>query len=137
MLALFSVSPVKAQELSEKTVQDLVKVNAAQLHISNADADNATINSYFTDPSTGITYTYIQQTWNGIKVYNTIITAAFRDNRLLYTSGKFVNDIGSKASQPVPSLEDRAGARSIQTDSPGWSHALSAYRPTLPFAAVP
>jgi len=115
ILALFSVSPVKAQELREKTVQDLVKANAAQLHISNVDADNATINSYFTDPSTGITYTYIQQTWNGIKVYNTIITAAFRNNKLLYTSGKFVNDIGNKASQPVPSLAaDQAVIKSAE-----------------------
>src|SRR5215831_2114933 len=95
LLAIFFVSTVEAQEVSQKSVQDLIKANAAQLHISQADADNAEINSYFSDPKTGLLYTYIQQTWKGIKVHNTIITAAFRDNKLVYTSGNFVTDIGS------------------------------------------
>jgi extracellular elastinolytic metalloproteinase len=103
-LALFFVCEVKAQDVTEKSVQDLVKTHAAQLHITSTDANNVVINSYFTDPGTGILYSYIQQTWNGIRVYNTIITAAFRNNQLLYSAGKFVNDIATKAGQAAPSI---------------------------------
>ncbi len=104
ILALFFVAEVKAQENTEKTVQDLVKTHASQLHISSTDADNAVINSFFTDPATGILYSYIQQTWNGVRVYNVVITAAFRNSQLLYSSGKFVNDIGAKAGQLTPAF---------------------------------
>ncbi|MDP4263279.1 MAG: M36 family metallopeptidase [Bacteroidota bacterium] len=115
MVALTPICKLYAQEISEKTVLDLVKTNAAQLHISPADAGNASISSYFTDAVTGILHAYIQQTWEGIKVHNTIITAAFRDNKLLYTSGKFVNDIASKAGQAAPSIPaDQAVTLSAQ-----------------------
>jgi extracellular elastinolytic metalloproteinase len=115
LLALFSISTIQAQEVTEKSVQYLIKTNAAQLHITTTDAGNASISSYFTDAGTGILYTYIQQTWKGIKIHNTIITAAFRNNKLLYTSGKFVNDIASKAGAFVPSIPaEQAVMRSAQ-----------------------
>src|SRR5262245_53476985 len=60
LMATFFVSTLKAQEVSEKSVQDLIKSNAAQLHISQADADNAAISSFFTDAGTGLLYTYVQ-----------------------------------------------------------------------------
>jgi hypothetical protein len=104
LLAIFFVSTIQAQEVAEKTVQDLVKTHASQLHINSIDADNAAISSFFTDPATGLLYSYIQQTWRGIKVHNTIITAVFRDNKLVYTSGRFVNDIASKTGTFTPSI---------------------------------
>lgn len=115
ILALICSSVTLAQQANEKTVKDLVKTNAGRLHISQVDADNVSISSYFTDPSTGILYTYIQQTWNGIKVHNTIITAVYRDGKLLYSAGNFVPNISAKAVQSTPSLTaDQAVVKSAQ-----------------------
>ncbi len=82
----------------------LLKDNAASLGITNADIDDAVITDYHTDQSSQITYVYLQQAFQGIRLYNVIKTIAFKDNTLVYHSGKFITDLSGKISGTSPSL---------------------------------
>ncbi len=101
-IALFVTgSHLHAQNTNDKALLDLVRKNAAQLHLSPADADNVMISHSFTDHKTNIQYVYLQQAYQQIKVYNSIMTVIFRDNDVLYSSGKFVENLEEKAGAAV------------------------------------
>ncbi len=111
-IALFTTGyHLNAQQPDANLLLDLVKKNAAPLRLSPADADNAMISHSFTDSKTNITYVYLQQAYQQIKVYNSIMTIIFRNDELLYSSGKFVENLAEKAGAgaAVPALlADRA-----------------------------
>lgn len=101
---LFSGYNLHAQKEDHEFLRKLVKQNAALLGMSTEDADNATVSHAVTDAKTGISYVYMQQNYQGLKVYNSIKTVIFRNNEVLYSSGRFVEHIKDKTSAAVPSL---------------------------------
>lgn len=107
VMLLFSGQPM-AQNANDKTYKPLLVKNAYRLGISRTDANEAVITNAYTDGASGITYVYLQQTYQQVPVYNAIITTAFRNNELLYNSGAFVKDIATKAgsSNPVITFTD-------------------------------
>ncbi len=120
MAILLFANSVSAQAIDEKELKPLLLKNAARLGITPADVNTAVITQAYTDPATKITYVYLQQAYQQIKVYNTIITAAFNDGSFLYASGNFVKDIATKAGNatPVKSYTEavRSAARHLQLD---------------------
>ena len=103
-LSLFTGIGLQAQKIDQSKVIALVKKNAAQLQLTTADAENFIISSAYTDGKTNISYAYLQQTYQGIKVFNSIKTVIFRDNDVLYSSGNFVPMLEQKAGSPSPSI---------------------------------
>ena len=85
---------------AQEDYRPLLIKNAAYLGITTTDAAEAVITHAYTDKASRITYIYLQQSYRQIKVYNTIITAAFIDSSLQYTSGIFVKNIADKAGSP-------------------------------------
>ncbi len=73
--------------------------------ISPADAAEATISSSYTDASTGIEYAYLQQNYQQLRVYNNIVTLAFRNDRLLHHSGRFVPNIRELGLDATPGVQ--------------------------------
>ena len=102
IIVLLFANLLSAQPADNKAYRPLLLKNAARLGISPADVDAAVITNAYTDPATQITYIYLQQAYQQIKVYNTIITAAFRNGSLLYHSGFFVNNIAAIAGSSIP-----------------------------------
>ena len=91
------------QEKDLEAYRPLLVKNAVRLGITPTDAADAVITQAYTDKATRITYIYLQQSYQQIQVYNTIITAAFIDGSLQYASGTFVKNISTKAGNPVRS----------------------------------
>lgn len=82
----------------------LIKKYAKQLELP-ADETNYVISDAYKDQSSGLTYIYIQQQYKGIKVFNQIITAAFKEDKLLYNSGSFIKNIEAKAGSSFPVVD--------------------------------
>ena len=91
--AVFS-APLFAQNISD--LQNRIKKQSVQLGISASDAQNAIISSTHTDAVTGIEYVYLQQGAQEVKVYNTILSLAYKNGQLVSRSGKFIADIAAK-----------------------------------------
>ena len=94
-------------QTDSKVLLELVKKNANKMWIPAADISTLSISNFHKDEKSGIVYVYLQQRYNGIKVHNSIISAAFRNNQLLYSSGKFVDSIAAKTRHTAPSLAPR------------------------------
>ena len=97
------VSNVQAQTLSENQVKDILKSSKANLYVTELKQQYVVSDAYF-DKSSGINYIYLQQTFQGIKVYNAIKVIAIVDNKVAYSSGRFVKLIEKNASSASPSL---------------------------------
>jgi len=100
-ILLFISSLALAQDKGLEEYRPLLIKNAARLGITPTDATEAVILQAYTDNKSHITYIYLQQAYQQIKVYNTIISAAFIDGSLQYASGSFVKNISGKAGAPV------------------------------------
>ncbi len=102
LVALLFAGRSMAQDADYKAYQPLIQKNAYRLGITKTDASDAIITNAYTDPSSQLTYVYLQQAYQQVKVYNTIITSVFRNGELLYTSGSFVKNIATKAGSAAP-----------------------------------
>ena len=92
---------VKAQTLNASEVKELLKVSKSYITIPELKQSYVVSDAY-TDKSSGISYIYLQQTCQGIKVFNAIKTIAIKDGKLGYSSGRFVSQIDKKVTGTVP-----------------------------------
>ncbi|MEP6676743.1 MAG: M36 family metallopeptidase [Ferruginibacter sp.] len=102
---LLTAASVSAQQADYNEYRPLLLKNALRLGITATDINEAVITNAYTDASTQVTYIYLQQAYQQVKVYNTIITTAFSNGSFLYASGNFVKDIASKAAGSQPSKQ--------------------------------
>lgn len=87
-----------AQQLSKEQALTLVNKNLDKLNISAADAENAIVTSSYFDKKSQTQLVYLQQSYNGIPVYNTIQVFAFKNNIPVSVSGSRIYNIEEKIS---------------------------------------
>ncbi len=104
-----------------KVYRDMLSEYSGAVGVTNDELNAAEISNAYTDQQTGITFIYLQQTYKGIKVYNSIISAAFKNGNFLYAAGKFVKKIASKAGAGSPVISHltavRAAAQYLQVNT--------------------
>jgi extracellular elastinolytic metalloproteinase len=85
-----------------KANRELLEKNASLLGISKADIGESVITDMYTDNSSGITYLYVQQAYQGIRVYNQIISATIRNGAVLSHQGAFIPDLKARIKTVIP-----------------------------------
>ena len=97
--------------------------NSGIIGITAADAQECTISSSYQDASSGIEYAYLQQTYQQLRVFNNIISLAYKDGKLVHSSGRFVNNIRELNLSVTPSVEATnalvTSARHLNLKPPG------------------
>lgn len=120
---------LNAQESRDKNLLDLIRKNAAQLQLSPAEAEASFISSSYVDEKTGFRYVYLQQGYQGIRVFNAIKTILFRDNDVMYASGSFVYNLDKKVEGAAPAITAetaiQAAAQHLKLDAPAGLRATS------------
>lgn len=105
LLFFFSFTAVHSQNLTdEAAIKTKISKNLFKTGISAAYLNDAHISSAYKDNKTGIEHIYLQQSYKGVDVYNQIISLAFKDDKLLYVSGKFIRGIEAKAANATPAI---------------------------------
>ncbi|MCP9753139.1 M36 family metallopeptidase [Ferruginibacter sp. HRS2-29] len=116
-LFCFFVVPAMAQQAKNtvpndnKEYRDLLLKNAAYMGISKVDAAQAIITDGYKDDLTGLTFLYVQQAYQGIRVFNTIVSSAFKSDNFQTASGTYVQDLAGKISTIIPALSPVAAVR--------------------------
>jgi uncharacterized repeat protein (TIGR01451 family) len=95
---------IHAQNDIRELARQWVLAAADELQLSPDDRIHFTVSDAYTDAGTKITYVYIQQRYNGVKVYNAINTLAFRDGILLSQTNRFSPKIALYAANPIVSI---------------------------------
>lgn len=125
-LLLCVTNTALSQQVDMKSIQSLVLNNATAIGLSGDDLHNFRISDAYVDQVSGATLVYLQQTYKGIDVFNSVQTLAFRDNKLISVSGKriaAINEIvNTKAIKvPVsPSQAVRTAAVHLKLNAPSF-----------------
>ncbi len=73
--------------------------NVEKLDLTTADIKDVVVNYQYTNPKTGATYIYLNQSHNGVKVKNAILNMAIdKSGKVVHIGNNFVNDLSAKIS---------------------------------------
>lgn len=118
---LTAPSNADAEEIARQYIRDHV----ADLGISAADADGWVVSDRSTSAQNGVTFIYLQQELDGIRVHNAIVNFGIMpDGRVLHVGNRAVPNLRASANTNSPAIS--AEAAIIQG-----AEALGLERPTL------
>ncbi len=99
VVALLSSFFVKAQDLNKQVVVDLLEKNKANIGLTSVDIDNSIISNAYKSPSSGLTFIYLQQSHNGLPIFNQLKTIVFKEGNLVSNEGFRIENIDALTKQ--------------------------------------
>jgi len=117
ILVLFAFAfSIKAQNISDAAVMQLVAQNAAAIGLKNDQAKNLKISSTYNDA--GTQYVYLLQTYKGVPIYNQMLVLAFKNNNLISHAGTLLTDVEKnvQAANPAVPATSAIGTAFIAAD---------------------
>lgn len=120
MLLISFWAVAQSPENERQTALQLVQQQAAAIGLSQTDVQNSVVTNSYLIPSSNIRMVYLQQTYQGIPVFNRMQVLAFKDGALASNAGeRFLN----------PELKSRqAGATPAVTASGAVQKSLTALK---------
>jgi extracellular elastinolytic metalloproteinase len=99
---LFSSNLVTAQNTLEESqfgtlILDYLKENKDQFNLRNEDLENIIVRDSYTGDA-GVSYIYLNQTYQGIEIFNAISTVVVKDNKVFYYANRFTDDIVNRVN---------------------------------------
>lgn len=67
------------------------------------DLEQLVINNEYYSENTEVTHVYVNQTFEGVRIFNAISSIAIKDGKVFYYANRFLNDISNKVNAPSPS----------------------------------
>ena len=99
VIVLFTSFFANAQELNKQVVINLLEKNKANIGLTKADIDNSIISNAYKSPSSGLTFIYLQQSHNGLPIFNQLKTIVFKDENLVSNEGFRIENIEALTKQ--------------------------------------
>lgn len=93
VLFLFSAN---SQQLDKNKATALVLKNSNSIGLDAHDLKNTVVTDAYVSSTSGLSMVYLQQTHKGLPVYNSMLTLAFKNDKLVSESGAIVEDITHK-----------------------------------------
>ncbi len=99
-------------------------------HWADADVAEWVVSDQYTDKSTGLTHAYLNQMYNGVKVYNAITVFAMKNGKIGYCKPGLIPHIKEKANGSKPNLSPidaiNAALKHLNVESSGEFSQLEA-----------
>jgi hypothetical protein len=73
--------------LNKQAVFNLLEKNKESIGLSILDIENSIITNAYKSPSSGLTFIYLQQAYNGLPIFNQLKTFVFKDEILVSNEG--------------------------------------------------
>ena len=99
LIALLTSFFVNAQELNKQTVFNLLEKNKESIGLSKLDIENSIITNAYRSHSSGLTFIYLQQSHNGLPIFNQLKTIVFKDEALVSNEGFRIENIEALTKQ--------------------------------------
>ena len=102
-----------AQNLSNAAALALVEKNMGSIGLSKADLNNSIVSNAYLSEISGTQIIYLQQSYQGIPVFNQLQTLAFKNGQLVSKAGERINSIENRVHQsnanaaisPLPAIK--------------------------------
>lgn len=117
----------------EAAAMQLVRSNVGQLGLPDNNADEVKVSSSYVVSETNMRMVYLQQTFQGIPVYNSMKTLAFRDGKLISNMGNMEISMGKRSgfSSSIPSISPVAAVEFALSEA-----ASKALEPIVPITVT-
>ena len=90
------ISNAQVSDADKNAALQLVNANRTTLGLNTYEINNLIVSSSYQDNNSGIRYVYLQQTYEGIPVYNQMQIITFRNNKVLSVAGDRITAISQK-----------------------------------------
>jgi len=114
LVTLLCGTQMQAQQvISNESVMKLISENANKLMLTTDDQSNSRISSAYQDNRTGLLLVYLQQTYKGVDVYNSIQTIGFKNGKAITFTGTRVPKMIARANSQnaVPAISSSDAVR--------------------------
>lgn len=107
LLSILFVFNVNAQDYigSKSNISSLLQKHKAEFSLEDADLEGFIITDQYTSEHNGVTHVFLNQTVNGVKIYNAILNLNIKNGELLFHGNQFVKDAAKKVNTAKPSIE--------------------------------
>ncbi|MDC1325568.1 M36 family metallopeptidase, partial [Ulvibacter sp.] len=102
VLAFFAVTLASAQDFSE-SVRTFLDNNRSELGLQSQDVAEFTINSHSYSNSMDVENVYVNQTHQGIEIFNSTSSFAIQNGTVVNANMSFTNDVEQKVNANTPS----------------------------------
>ena len=99
---VFAQNNLQSSDL-EALVNHYLEDYKSDYGLNDKDVEGFVINNEHYSDVTGVHHVYVNQTHEGIKIYNAISSVAIKDNKVFYYSNRFLNDVSDKINVESPS----------------------------------
>lgn len=100
---VYSQSNLQLSEI-ETIIASYLDDHKGEMALDSKDFEEIVINNKSYSRSNGLTYVYINQVYEGVRIHNAISTVAIKDRAVQYYANRLISDITSKANANTPQL---------------------------------
>lgn len=121
---VFVIQNVGAQQMvdGQQHISALIESNSSAIAMSAADRANSRVADAYYSKQSGLMLVYLQQTYKGVDVYNSIKVLAFKNDKLVSSAGTLIPAVESRVNSVAgtPSLrpEGAVGAAAKHLNLP-------------------
>ncbi|WP_111685031.1 T9SS-dependent M36 family metallopeptidase [Winogradskyella tangerina] len=94
-------------------ISNYLEDNKISLGILDADMESILVTDSYKSQASEINHVYIQQAYEGIKIYNAISSVAIKDNVVFYFSNRMLSNIDSKINTVTPSVAPSSSVATV------------------------
>ncbi|MDP5082389.1 MAG: T9SS-dependent M36 family metallopeptidase [Winogradskyella sp.] len=120
LLSLASALNVFGQNTSQSSDYEALIINylekkSANFNFTDQDIERLVVTNAYYSENTDLTQVYVNQTYEGIKIFNAISSAAIKDNTVIYYANRFLSDISKKVNTTSPSYSPISAVQKVAT----------------------
>ncbi|MGJ8548915.1 T9SS-dependent M36 family metallopeptidase [Winogradskyella wichelsiae] len=103
----FGQSDLKSSKYGTLIVNYL-KDKKTDFDFKDKDLENPVINNEYYSENTEVTHVYLNQTYQGFRLFNVVSSIAIKDGEIFYYANRFLNNISSKVNSTTPNFSPNA-----------------------------
>ncbi|WP_179374784.1 T9SS-dependent M36 family metallopeptidase [Winogradskyella wichelsiae] len=103
----FGQSDLKSSKYGTLIVNYL-KDKKTDFDFKDKDLENPVINNEYYAENTEVTHVYLNQTYQGFRLFNVVSSIAIKDGEIFYYANRFLNNISSKVNSTTPNFSPNA-----------------------------
>ncbi len=93
-------------------ILDYLKEHKSDFNFQDKDIEQLIVTNEYLSKSTGLTHVYVNQTFEGIRIFNAISSVTIKEEDVVYFSNRFLNNIETKVNAFSPT---KSPVSAIQT----------------------
>ncbi len=94
---------------------DYLEDKKSDFNFKDQDFEQLVINNEYYSENTEVTHIYVNQTFEGIRLFNAISSIAIKDGKVFYYANRFLNDISNKVNSTSPAFSPASAIQKVAT----------------------